>query len=275
MTYPGVRPRINSAAGLNVGATAGRRLKAFGSSTMDFRAARMPPARCCFASRSHLVPALLTLSVIMGASVRLCAQSSAAKDFPPSEWQPLAGDFEPDDYVGPRVCAQCHAKIARSQETTPMGHAAEDAGDCRNLIRHPVMHFALGPFQYTIHRDGKRSIFSVTDGTHSISTPILWAFGLGKAGQTYILKWKETYYQSRVSFFEELQGLDVTLGAPEPRPAPLKKHWERRWTPRRSGNALPATPRAPSSTSKFKRNISYPVSPARIATALAQHTWRR
>jgi hypothetical protein len=52
----------------------------------------------------------------------------------------------------------------------------------------------------------------VTDGTETISEPILYSFGQGKAGQTYIFRHNAALYESRVSFYKELKGLDWTMG---------------------------------------------------------------
>ncbi len=68
-------------------------------------------------------------------------------------------------------------------------------------------------------RQGQQSIYSVTDGKETISIPILYAFGQGKAGQTYMLEMRGKYYESRVSFYNEVNGLDYTLGSPR---APAK-----------------------------------------------------
>jgi hypothetical protein len=52
----------------------------------------------------------------------------------------------------------------------------------------------------------------VTDGTGTISVPILFSFGQGKAGQTYIFRRNGSLWESRVSFYRELRGLDWTMG---------------------------------------------------------------
>ena len=43
--------------------------------------------------------------------------------------------------------------------------------------------------------------------------PIEWAFGQGAAGQTYVFRRDGQWYESRVSYFSALRGLDLTLGA--------------------------------------------------------------
>ncbi len=156
------------------------------------------------------------------------AQSSARPpaaeaDFPPANWRPNQGSFSVRDYVGPKVCADCHVGEAKTELATSMGHAAEAVGDCRILHEHPHVKFQRGNYHYEIHCGKSRCDYSVTDGRGTISTPILWAFGQGEAGQTYILKWQGSYYQSRVSFFNDTQGLDVTLGVPRGIPSSLEE----------------------------------------------------
>jgi hypothetical protein len=80
----------------------------------------------------------------------------------------------------------------------------------------------MGPYSYQITRQGDRSIYEVTDGARKISEPILWAFGLGNAGQTYAFQHKGSYYQSRVSFYKDTQNLDITLGSPTSVPTSLE-----------------------------------------------------
>jgi len=94
-----------------------------------------------------------------------------------------------------------------------MGHALELVADCNILREHPRLTFQYGRFSYTITREGDRSIYSVTDGKDTITAPIGWAVGLGAAGQTYVFVRDGVYYESRVSFYKEIHGLDLTFGA--------------------------------------------------------------
>jgi hypothetical protein len=58
--------------------------------------------------------------------------------------------------------------------------------------------------------------------------PILYAFGQGKAGQTYILQYEGGLYESLMSFYNEIGGLDFTIGAPRTVPQSLKQALGRR-----------------------------------------------
>lgn len=110
-------------------------------------------------------------------------------------------------------CATCHKKEALSQPGTSMGHALELVEDCGILREHPRLAFQYGRYSYSITRQGSRSIYSVTDGTESMSVQIGWAVGLGAAGQTYVFERGGIFYESRVSFYKAIDGLDLTFGA--------------------------------------------------------------
>jgi len=135
-----------------------------------------------------------------------------------SKWRPtreLAGV----DYVGSNACAQCHAALTANRQANSMSRALEPVESCEMLKARPRLSFRNGSYNYQIVRDGNRSIYTITDGVSSISEPILYCFGQGKAGQTYVFRHKETLYESRVSYYQEIQGLDFTIihprGVPE------------------------------------------------------------
>jgi hypothetical protein len=111
------------------------------------------------------------------------------------------------------ACGGCHPAQAAQQPATPMGHAMETVGECAVLKSHPVLQFQSGKFRYRLERQGSQSIYSVTDGVQTFSVPIGWAFGLGRAGQTYVFEKDGRFYESRVSFYKEIDGLDLTMGA--------------------------------------------------------------
>ena len=139
-----------------------------------------------------------------------------------SPWVPTQGGGPNARYAGRQACMECHVAEA-TQSDTPMAQASELAANCEILIKHPVLIYRLGSYAYRIARFGNGSIYSVTDGKKTISVPILWAFGKGEAGQTYVFEHDGTYYQSRVSFFSDSQGLDLTLGMPRDLPQSVEE----------------------------------------------------
>jgi hypothetical protein len=94
-----------------------------------------------------------------------------------------------------------------------MARALESAAACDILRAHPRLTWREGDYSYEIVRAGERSIYTISDGKTAITAPIAWAFGLGSAGQTYVYQYNGKWYESRVSFFKAIKGLDLTMGA--------------------------------------------------------------
>ena len=132
------------------------------------------------------------------------------------------------ELVGDRVCASCHTDKAASHPKTGMAMAMETISDSRVLTANPSMSFRSGNYTYEIKRKDNQSIYSVTDGKETISLPILYAFGQGKAGQTYVLQYENGLYESLVSYYNEIKGLDFTIGAVRGVPPSLKQALGRR-----------------------------------------------
>jgi hypothetical protein len=120
---------------------------------------------------------------------------------------------------GVRQCASCHPAQAKPHPQTSMAHAMELVAECTILKTHPLLTFTEGAYSYRLERRGNESMYSVSDGQQTMSVPIRWAFGLGQAGQTYVYEKDGSLYQTRVSYYRELDGLDLTIGAKNIKPA--------------------------------------------------------
>ena len=154
--------------------------------------------------------ALMALAL---ASAGLQAQSLPAEgEFPPVHWRRTDGAPVGSNYVGRKTCAGCHTDIADSQAQTPMGRASIQATESEILSKHPSLSYTDGPYVLRIERRDGQEIYSASEGQHTVSVPIQWAFGLGDAGQTYIFERDGIYYESRVSYYSEISGLDLTIG---------------------------------------------------------------
>jgi hypothetical protein len=138
-----------------------------------------------------------------------------------SGWWPTKGSVSRQDFAGTKECARCHAKRTASQLTTPMAHASTVAANSDLLRESDTLSLQLGPYTYTISRGTETSIYSVSDTTKSISEPLAWAFGLGNKGQTYLYQRNGFYYESRLSFYKGIRGLDLTTGHGTQPPANL------------------------------------------------------
>ena len=122
-----------------------------------------------------------------------------------------------------RECAACHAAQAKPQVSTSMAHAAESIAECGVLRSHPSLSTHVGFFDYKIERKGDESFYTVSDKTGSVTLPIKYAFGLGEAGQTYILEKDGQFYESFVSYYKALDGLDITIGDQPLHPSSLNE----------------------------------------------------
>lgn len=127
-------------------------------------------------------------------------------------WWPTKGSTSREDYVGTKECARCHAKRTVSQLTTPMARASTLAASSEVLREFDHLSLQLGPYTYTVTSAADTSVYSVRDPTNSISETLVWAFGLGNKGQTYIYQRNGFYYESRLSFYKAIRGLDLTTG---------------------------------------------------------------
>jgi hypothetical protein len=78
------------------------------------------------------------------------------------------------------------------------------------LKEHPKLTFHKWAYTYTVETQNDKSTYNVTDGTHTISLPIQWSFGEG--AQTWILERDGKRYESLVSYYPQISGLDITTG---------------------------------------------------------------
>jgi hypothetical protein len=129
-----------------------------------------------------------------------------------SGWWPTKRSASLQDFAGTAECARCHAEKTLSQVATPMARASSAALGSSILREHDNISRRIGGYTYAISRGDAGSVYSVSDGVRSISEPIGWAFGLGNKGQTYIYQHDGLFYESRMSFYRSLQGLDLTTG---------------------------------------------------------------
>jgi hypothetical protein len=180
------------------------------------------------AGKKSLALVSLSLWVVMclGTSGLISGQIQTQRN-PLSDWRPT-DDSPGIRYVGTRACAQCHKHQAATQPATPMAHALESTSECQVLRERPRMTFREGPYSYQIVRQDTRSIYTVSDGINKISEPILYCFGRGRAGQTYVLQHGGVLYECRLSYYQTIQNLDLTIGQTTAVPASLEEALGRR-----------------------------------------------
>ncbi|MDQ3648697.1 MAG: hypothetical protein M3458_00170 [Acidobacteriota bacterium] len=142
---------------------------------------------------------------------------------PAAEWKPTQSAPPGARFAGDGACAKCHTEKVTTFQNSGMSNALSSAADSNILHSNAQMKFSSGGYSYQIIRRKNRSIYFVTDGTQIIEAPILWAFGHGEMGQTYVFEHGGKLYESRVSFYSAAKNLDITLGAPRTVPATLKE----------------------------------------------------
>jgi hypothetical protein len=169
-------------------------------------------------------------------SVDLAAQSPAQSEISITTddrlqspgWWPTKGTAARSDFVGTAQCAKCHEKQATTHNTTPMAQASAPATYSQILQAADPFVAERPPYSYELSRTAGVVNYSVTDGSHSVSTAVFWAFGLGHKGQTYVYQRNSAFYEGRLSFYRSLQALDLTTGHAAATPDDLESALGRR-----------------------------------------------
>jgi hypothetical protein len=167
---------------------------------------------------------LLIVILLLG-GLPLLAQVSQVSGPTKKQQKPFSPMQAPPNaqYVGSKACAQCHDEHAKHQIGSSMGQALQPCQSCDVLRANPSLTWQSGKYSYKIERKGEQSWYTVTDGVNSVTEPILWCFGKGDAGQTYVLQHNGRFYESRASFYTKVKGLDTTLGAPNKPPTSMEE----------------------------------------------------
>jgi hypothetical protein len=130
-------------------------------------------------------------------------------------WWPTKGSAKRDEYAGAAACQACHTDIFEKQKTTPMAHASRNAEPSAfGELAHGPLQFHLGPYTYELRKTADGAVYSVNDGSRSISVPIGWILGNAEIGRTYVYQQNGDFFESRLSYYRSIQGLDFTTGNP-------------------------------------------------------------
>jgi hypothetical protein len=104
-------------------------------------------------------------------------------------------------------CEQCHAREAESFAKTPMAHALrKGSGEI------PEASFKDGRFTIAIRKQSGQNVYSATDSQRRIEAPLIWEFGNGQMGRTFLYRLGADYYEASVSLYSAIHGLDLTPG---------------------------------------------------------------
>jgi len=112
--------------------------------------------------------------------------------------------------TGAGGCGGCHRAQSREQPHTPMGEALLLPSSNSTLSTHPRLVVRKGSYTYLVETHGHESTYSVSDGQQTISIPIRWTVGQGM--QTWVFERNGSYFESLISYYPSIQGLDTTVG---------------------------------------------------------------
>ena len=169
------------------------------------------PVETSFRKRNSALRFGILLLLCSYASTPLSAQLSTPDHLAEPGFWPTQAGVSRNDYAGTEACASCHAAKAATQKNTPMAQNAMHAGGSEILLSHSDMKFSAGRYRYEIKTNAKQSIYTVTDGPNTLTATLLWAFGVGRAGQSYLFKKEDgKFYEARVTFFDTLKTIDFT-----------------------------------------------------------------
>jgi len=190
-----------------------------------------------YVGKNALRLAVVTLFLLPPAAVSWASSGLFGGQASAPRWHPRRAPANAE-FVGDQTCAQCHKKTVAAHAGSAMGMAMEPVAQSKVLIDNPSMTFRAGPYTYEIRRQGDKSSYTVTDGKETVTLPVLYAFGQGKAGQTYVLQYEGAFYESLVSYYNEIKGLDFTIGAARTAPESLRGAIGRRLPEKEVGNCF-------------------------------------
>jgi hypothetical protein len=93
-----------------------------------------------------------------------------------------------------------------------MAHAATRASETEVLRSHPSISHSAPPFETVLVRERAGSTYKVARGGESMSGQVIWTMGAGVLGQTFVLRSDNNLFESQLSYFPSLGGLDLTPG---------------------------------------------------------------
>jgi hypothetical protein len=137
-------------------------------------------------------------------------------------WWPTKGTAARSEFAGSAVCAGCHRGITEPQKQTAMSKAACRPAQDPILRQTGKLVYRDDGYNYELVRQGTATKFSVNDASRTLTVPVEWVIGNGEIGQTFLLKQDNTYFESRLSYFSRIFGLDITPGHPRELPNALE-----------------------------------------------------
>jgi hypothetical protein len=187
---------------------------------------KLASAGCPWAAALFLVAAAFLLAT--GSLLKAQTASDTRPELIPSQshpgtWWPNRPSEPRNAYVGPRVCGNCHPSIFKTWEQTQMAQAMQPASDSDYLRANPNLTFQHGPYTYRVISKGNESVYSVSEGSRTLSIPLLWAYGVGVVGQTFIFRLNGTYFETEIAYYPVLHRLSIVAGLSDAIPPTLEQ----------------------------------------------------
>lgn len=117
-----------------------------------------------------------------------------------------------EKFIGSAACRSCHKEKSQSYSHTAMANALTLVEQSKILQSHPRMTFRTSTYSYEIANDDGQFLYRVTDGKGTMSERLLYAFGNAHVAQTYIFRRNGKLFESRLSYYTAIDGLDWTVG---------------------------------------------------------------
>ena len=184
------------------------------------------------ASAPLLRKALLWLAIPALLHPLVHAQLSTSDHLEDPGFWPTQPGISRGDYTGPEACRECHSEKFADQSKTAMRRTTFKADTAEALHTHPSLTFDVGPYHYLIETNAEHSLYSVTNGKETLSSPLLWAFGTPRVGQSYLFKREDGhFYEARVTYFSTMNALGFTPGRDLLSPRDLEQAMDRQVPP--------------------------------------------
>jgi hypothetical protein len=146
-------------------------------------------------------------------------------------WWPTKGTFPRDQRVGSQTCGRCHRDKFAAQTNTPMARAVKPATAEAFTNMPRSMQFRTGTYDYSVVQTETGAQYSTTNGQQSASAALTWVFGDRQFGDTFLYQQNGIYFESRVSYYRALNGLDLTTGRTRFQPSRIDTALGRRMSP--------------------------------------------
>ena len=188
-----------------------------------------------------VVGVLLLIILVASGSFLISAQSDSPKSHELSTatetrlidpgWWPTKGTAPRDQYVGSETCGRCHQDMVAAQRNTPMAHAVKPATADAFTNMPRLMQFRTGTYDYSVSQTATGAEYATTNGQQSASAALTWVFGDRQFGDTFLYQRNGIYFESRVSYYRALNGLDLTTGRTRFQPSRIDTALGRRMSP--------------------------------------------